>query len=52
MIDTLQQDPSIIQITIVIILLIAAAIWRQLHKAAMAMALIYVIYIVFIIGEF
>ena len=49
MIDTLQQDPSIIQITIVMISLIAVAIWRKLYKAATTMAGIYVIYILFII---
>ncbi len=49
MIDALQQDPSLIQITIIILLLVLVAIWRQLNKAAMAMAGIYMVYIVFII---
>lgn len=49
MFEALQQDPSLIQITIVIILLIAVAVWRQLKEAAMAMAGIYLLYIVFII---
>ncbi len=49
MIDVIIQDPSLIQITIVLILLIAVAIWRQLHKAALVMVGVYLLYIVFII---
>ena len=49
MIDAIIQDPSLIQITIVLILLITVAIWRQLHKAALVMVGVYLLYIVFII---
>ena len=49
MIDAIIQDPSLIQITVMFILLIAVAIWRQLHKAALVMVGIYLLYIVFII---
>ncbi len=49
MIDAIIQDPSLIQITVVLILLIAVAIWRQLHKAALVMVGVYLLYIVFII---
>ena len=49
MYDTLYNDPALLEITIVFLLLVAIAIWQKLYRTASVMCILFVFYLLFII---
>ncbi|MDP6340048.1 MAG: DUF2914 domain-containing protein [Candidatus Marinimicrobia bacterium] len=49
MFDAIKNDPAIIEITIVFIILVGIALWQKLYRTALIMGLIYVLYLIFIV---
>ena len=49
MYDTLYNDPALLEITIVFLLLVAIAIWQKLYRTASVMCIVFVFYLLFII---
>ena len=49
MYDTLYNDPALLEITIVFLLLVAIAIWQKLYRTASVMCILLVFYLLFII---
>ena len=52
MIEALINDPTIFDITIVLIVLLSIALWQKLKQFAAILGLIYFIYIIFIISSY
>ena len=49
MYDTLYNDPALLEITIVLLILVAIAIWQKLYRTASVMCIVFVFYLLFII---
>ena len=49
MYDTLYNDPALLEITIVLLILVAIAIWQKLYRTALVMCIVFVFYLLFII---
>ena len=49
MYDTLYNDPALLEITIVLLILVAIAIWQKLYRTASVMCILFVFYLLFII---
>ncbi len=48
MFDIITQDPGLIEITIVLLILVSIAIWQKLYQVALVMGGVYIIYILYI----
>ncbi len=49
MFEAIKTDPAIIEITIVLLILVAVALWQKLTRAALVMGIVYVLYLLFIV---
>ena len=49
MYDILYNDPALLEITIVLLILVAIAIWQKLYRTASVMCIVFVFYLLFII---
>ena len=49
MYDTLYSNPALFEITIVLLILVAIAIWQKLYRTASVMCIVFVFYLLFII---
>ena len=49
MYDTLYNDPALLEITIVLLILVAIAIWQKLYRTASVLCILFVFYLLFII---
>ena len=52
MIEALINDPTIFDITIVLLVLLSIALWQKLKQFAAILGMIYFIYIIFIISSY
>lgn len=52
MFESIFNNPGIIEITVVMMLLVAVALWQKLKQAAGAIGIIYVLYLIYIIFSF
>ena len=52
MIEALINDPTIFDITIVLLVLLSIAVWQKLKQFAAILGMIYFIYIIFIISSY
>ena len=47
--ESLSNDPALFEITIVLLILVAIAIWQKLYRAASVMCIVFIFYLIFII---
>jgi hypothetical protein len=49
MLNKLLQDPALPEITLVLAILVAIALWQKLNRAAQAMGVVYVVYLLYVL---
>ena len=49
MYESLSNDPALFEITIVLLILVAIAIWQKLYRTASVMCIVFIFYLIFII---
>ena len=49
MYDILYNDPALFEITIVLLILVAIAIWQKLYRTASVMCAVFIFYLIFVI---
>ena len=47
--ESLSNDPALFEITIVLLILVAIAIWQKLYRTASVMCIVFIFYLIFII---